>query len=246
MTVTAQLDLTSDSLAPRVLILDNDAETRAFIMGNLALCGFSVAGADSCEEALEKIPLLGTQAVILDQELSREDRDAFLARLRAMGDKEPLLIVLTSPCLVTREQAYGWGAAVVMCKPMDPQHLASRIRELLVPARLRWARRIESAGGLRKVSIRVDKLELGRGGARVPAPSSAVEGERVEFDIEINSEIPKKIHGIGVVRYVKGINGRQQAWGLEFDRLDVESVAVVDGLGRDGQPVAFIPGDFHA
>ena len=244
MTATAQLDRSSDSLAPRVLILGSDDEDRSFLMGNLAFCGLSVSGADSCTQALEKIPVLGIQALILDHELSRRDRENFIESLSSMGDRQPLLIVLTSPCLVSRAEAYSWGAAVVMSKPMDPQVLAARIRELLVPARQRWARRMEPSGNLRKVVVRVDKLELGRGGARVPATGTVIEGERVEFDIQIGAANPRQVRGIGVVRYITGTNGQQQTWGLEFDRLDVESVAVMDGIA--GSTVAFIPGDFHA
>lgn len=225
-----------------VLLVDNDWENRSFLRQELDSNGFIVSEADDDVMALEVLKDNPADIVIIDLELSRKQRKDLVAQLHSTRYGHPLVVMLSGPSAMSREEAYDLGASAMLSKPIEPSFLISRLNDLLVPPSTRWKSEPSSkTKPSKQVALSVDSLRLGRGGfSFTPASdSNVIEGQSVEFKVEINELSKWTLNGTGVVRYVKfDKSRRQQAWGIEFETLDEESLARVMAQN----PLSYIPG----
>jgi CheY-like chemotaxis protein len=137
---TASPDVTE---APLVLIVEDDAATRALYREGLHQAGFRVIEAHNGLQALDKARAEQPQVVLTDVAVPGMDGFEFGRALRRLdpGSTIPILAVTgRSEYLDEPERFRHAGIARVLLKPCDADRLARELRELLdqhSPARMR-------------------------------------------------------------------------------------------------------------
>ena len=230
--------------AKSVLLVDSDSENRLVLKEVLLLKGYEVHEAESLDETIEKLAHRKVAAIIIDLELPKAEREELVSRIQAEEFGKVAIFLLVASSAMTREDAYDLGAVAALSKPVDPSLLLARLESALVPPAVRW-RKAQTKHPRHQVALSLNKISLGRGGFTLNnEPNHQIfEGERVEFNVEINDLRPWRLKGTGVVRYVKldQKNRRQKAWGIEFESLDESSYDEVVHSIENGKPVSYIP-----
>jgi C4-dicarboxylate-specific signal transduction histidine kinase len=111
----------------RVLIIDDDADTRSNLGDILELDGYSVETAGSVAEALDRKswPLL--TAIILDRKLPDGSAENLLPRLRELAPQAAVLVVTGHADVQGAVAAIRQGAADYLLKPVDADELRARL-----------------------------------------------------------------------------------------------------------------------
>jgi CheY-like chemotaxis protein len=238
-----------------ILLIDDEPESCQFLDSELTVRGFKVSTVESLEEALGALEKSPFDAVILDVELSRAQRGRLMGALVDMQPRRPPLLVLASPSVISREEAYGWGASALMSKPINIDVLIRRIAELAVPLSRRPSADALAVRGGRIIKTKLPQQFLGRGGAVIPAAGleesgPLLEGTEVRFELTVQGEEDSPIKGNGVVRYVSvdAAAGVPRAWGIEFSSFDCEEAAADStpvALKTAAQATSYIPRMVH-
>jgi DNA-binding response OmpR family regulator len=134
------------SFEPRtVLVVEDDATTRAFLLDNLAADGFRVAGAAGAREGLRAIELRQPALVVLDLTLEDGNGLALLDRVRSsdglatrVDPDLPVLVLSGRSGDADRVRSFARGADDHLCKPFLYAELLGRVRALL--RRADWRR----------------------------------------------------------------------------------------------------------
>lgn len=133
---------------PRILIAEDDDLISSFIEKGLRARGYATQVVDDGEEAARLGLSDGFDLLILDMALPGRDGFRVLQRLRAEGNKMPVVVLTGRPELRDAVQCLDDGADDYMTKPFRFEELLARVR-----ARLRAPRTSEStvlvAGGVR-------------------------------------------------------------------------------------------------
>jgi DNA-binding response OmpR family regulator len=211
-----------------ILLIDGDTENRDFLKQEFESHDFTIFEADDSRQAIDILSAHAVDAVVLDLELSERQRKALMKEILSSKCGRPLVFILASPNEVSREEAYELGAAGAMSKPVNPAYLISRINTLLTPLANRWKQASASSRALTTVAASVSKGQLGRGGFAISTllDKELLEGETVEFKVEVNQEEDRwTLAGTGVVRYVNhdAKSRRPKGLGIEFESLDDSS-----------------------
>ena len=145
--------------APRVLVVEDDADIAGVLRRSLARAGYDVRRADDGVAALEASSVFEPDAVVLDLGLPRLDGVEVCRRLRREGDV-PILVLTARDDLEARVEGLDSGADDYLVKPFERQELLARLRALL---RRRPPRGSASlvVGDLR---LNVDRREAARAG----------------------------------------------------------------------------------
>jgi DNA-binding response OmpR family regulator len=138
-----------------LLVVEDDAATRDFLVENLAADGFSVASAAEPGEALRAIELRRPDLVLLDLLLGGGDGLAVLDRVRAadglgsrLDPELPVVVVSARGAEVDRVRGFARGADDYVVKPFSYAELVARVRAVLRRARGRGSRGLLRAGEL--------------------------------------------------------------------------------------------------
>lgn len=116
--------------APRVLVVDADAEVRNLVAGALRPEGMAVRHADDGPSAVAAA-VWRPQVVVLDVGLPRMNGLEVMARLRR-ADDDVAVILLTEPDAEgERVLGFEMGADDCVVKPFSPRELAARVRAVL-------------------------------------------------------------------------------------------------------------------
>src|SRR4051794_35180494 len=122
----------------RLLVVEDDGVTAAFLKDNLEADGFAVAAATRPDEALRAIESRGPALVILDVMLEGGSGLGVLDRVRASGggaakvDPElPVLVLSGRASELDRLRGFARGADDYLVKPFSYPELVARIRALL-------------------------------------------------------------------------------------------------------------------
>jgi signal transduction histidine kinase len=131
--VPAVLRLASPLAGLRVLVVDDDGDTRQLLATALGGQGARVTTAASVAEAMTTFAAEAPHVVVSDISMPDEDGFALLRRVRG-GDSAgvPVVAITAYARDEDREHALSAGFAAYMAKPFDPQELA---RVLLTLAR---------------------------------------------------------------------------------------------------------------
>jgi two-component system nitrate/nitrite response regulator NarL len=125
-----------------ILIVDDDADYRAFVSSILSRVGYSTREASSGEEALNSVRSERPSCVLLDVLLPGVTGYAVCKELRdEYGDALPIVFVTgerTDPG--DRVAGLLLGADDYVVKPFDPDELLARVRRMLVRAEFAGAR----------------------------------------------------------------------------------------------------------
>ena len=119
----------SGAVAPRLLVVESDAQTVAMARRCLVRAGFSVEVSTCMTQAMAWVERSWPDLVVLDPRLPGDDGLA-LQRLRARSD---VPVVMISPRGDEHERSWGLtlGADDFVPTPVSPEELVARVRSVL-------------------------------------------------------------------------------------------------------------------
>jgi CheY-like chemotaxis protein len=119
-----------------VLVVDDEAEVRAFICEILETEGYRTRGIDSGTGALRLVPLERPAVVLLDIYLTDLDGYTVASRIRELPATAhvPIIFISGADVPVHRTLAFGLGA-VYLRKPITAAHLLQTVSRALEPSR---------------------------------------------------------------------------------------------------------------
>ncbi|WP_328319691.1 response regulator transcription factor [Streptomyces sp. NBC_00388] len=161
--------------APRqrkILVVDDQPEVRVAVEDGLAVEGFEVRGEADGLAALSAVSSWQPDAVVLDVMMPVLDGLAVCRRLRAVGDRTPVLVLTALDSVSERVDGLEAGADDYLVKPFALDELVARVRALL----RRAAPADEEPGTLAYADLSVDPAT--RTGHRAGRP---IEFSRTEF-----------------------------------------------------------------
>jgi two-component system response regulator MprA len=182
-----------------VLVVDDERALRSALRRALALEGFATIESASGEAAIAVLRERSVDAVILDVLMPGIDGLEVCRRLRAAGDRTPILMLTARETVDDRVAGLEAGADDYLVKPFALQELIARLRALL--------RR--SAGEGAAEQLRFGPLTIDAGAYQVWIGGRELELTRTEFLLlELFVRNPRRV----LTRSV--INGR--VWGYDF------------------------------
>jgi two-component system sensor kinase FixL len=127
-------------LDPRVLIVDDDADTRSNLCDILELDHFQIETAGTVAETLNRKDWDRISAVILDRRLPDGNAEELLPRLRQLAPEAAVLIVTGYADLQGAIAALRQGAADYILKPINPDALRASLARVAERRRLTLAK----------------------------------------------------------------------------------------------------------
>ncbi|MEV7723724.1 response regulator transcription factor [Streptomyces sp. NPDC101733] len=115
----------------RILVVDDEPEVRAAVLDGLAVEGYEVRGAADGLAALSEVAAWEPDAVVLDVMMPVLDGLAVCRRLRAVGDRVPVLVLTALDSVSERVDGLEAGADDYLVKPFALDELIARVRALL-------------------------------------------------------------------------------------------------------------------
>ena len=117
---------------PRILVVDDDAESQELYVEILQWAGFDVCTAGDGFSAVEAATVEHPNAVLLDIEMPRKDGLAVLAELRSLPATALIpVIALTGFAEAADRARIAGGFAHVLEKPCDPRSLVNTLQRTL-------------------------------------------------------------------------------------------------------------------
>ncbi len=115
----------------RILVVDDEPAVQSALFRALTLEHYDVANASDGYEALERIGATPYEAIILDIAMPRMDGLEVCKRLRAGGDRTPVLMLTARGEVDDRVAGLDVGADDYLVKPFALRELLARVRALL-------------------------------------------------------------------------------------------------------------------
>src|SRR3954462_13446552 len=115
----------------RVLIVDDDRSLREALRRTLVLGGYETLFAANGREALAQVAAAAPDALVLDVGLPDLDGLEVCRRLRAEGNRVPVLMLTARDAVEDRIDGLDAGADDYLVKPFDLGELEARLRALL-------------------------------------------------------------------------------------------------------------------
>jgi DNA-binding response OmpR family regulator len=110
-----------------ILVIDDDADTRANLTDILELDTYRVECAGTVAEALSRDNWTQLSAILLDRKLPDGSAEELLPRLRKLAPQAAVLIVTGYADVQGAVAAIRLGAADYILKPIDPDELRNRL-----------------------------------------------------------------------------------------------------------------------
>ncbi|RFU84065.1 DNA-binding response regulator [Streptomyces triticagri] len=114
-----------------ILVVDDDPEVRAALDDVLTLEGYAVHTAPDGHAALAEVAAGEPDALVLDVMMPVLDGLAVCRRLRALGDRTPILVLTALDSVHDRVDGLDAGADDYLVKPFSLDELLARLRALL-------------------------------------------------------------------------------------------------------------------
>jgi CheY-like chemotaxis protein len=118
----------------RVLVVDDEADTRELLRTILARCGAEVTVAATAREALETLEQARFDVLVSDIVMPEEDGFSLIRRIRRLdaerGGRIPALALTASVRSEDRAQALAAGYQQHAAKPIEPAELAAAVGAL--------------------------------------------------------------------------------------------------------------------
>lgn len=191
----------------RVLVVEDDPLLGDGIRAGLAQSGFATDWVRDGMAAQLALDSGSPDAVVLDLGLPRLAGLELLRRLRAAGNKTPVVIVTARDAVEDRIKGLDSGADDYVVKPFDLQELAARLRAL-----------IRRAAGEASPLVRIGEVELDPAARRVRFRGAPVELPAREFAL-----LHALMLSAGRVLTREQLAERLYAWGeeVESNAIDV-------------------------
>jgi two-component system response regulator MprA len=166
----------------KVLVVDDEPAVRAALQRALALERHDVALAQDGQEALDALAESTVDAIVLDVMMPRVDGLEVCRRLRAAGDRTPVLMLTARDAIDDRVDGLDAGADDYLVKPFALRELNARLRALL--------RRVDSGGP----TLAFGDLVLDRSAREVYRSTRRIELSKTEFSLlELFLEHPRQV-----------------------------------------------------
>ena len=133
----------------RVLVVDDDRKTAAFVSKALKGDGFAVDVLHSGDDALSAILVTPFDAVVLDVMLAGRDGLSVVKQLRAHGNRTPVLLLSARGEVNERVEGLNAGADDYLPKPFVLDEVIARVRAL-----------VRRGGDVKSAVLRVADLSL--------------------------------------------------------------------------------------
>ncbi len=114
----------------RILVVDDERSVREAVARALTLEGYAVEQAADGEEALAMVRDRPPDAVVLDVLMPRVDGLEVCRRMRAAGDRTPVLMLTARDAVADRVAGLDAGADDYLVKPFALAELMARLRAL--------------------------------------------------------------------------------------------------------------------
>ena len=115
----------------RVLVVDDDAAVRQSLSTALGRDGYEVLAAEDGNAALARLVAASVDAIVLDVAMPEPNGLEVCRRLRARGDRTPILMLTARDLVDDRVAGLDAGADDYLAKPFALAELRARLRALL-------------------------------------------------------------------------------------------------------------------
>ncbi|HEX5927427.1 MAG TPA: response regulator transcription factor [Baekduia sp.] len=115
----------------RVLVVDDEVAVRTSLQRALGLERYEVDLAEDGHEALERVAAARYDAIVLDVSMPLLDGLEACRRMRAAGDRTPVLMLTARDAVDDRVAGLDAGADDYLVKPFALRELQARLRALL-------------------------------------------------------------------------------------------------------------------
>lgn len=115
----------------KILVADDEPEVRAAVEDGLTLEGYDVRGVGDGLAALSEVASWQPDALVLDVMMPVLDGLGVCRRLRAAGDRTPVLVLTALGSVSERVDGLDAGADDYLVKPFALDELGARVRALL-------------------------------------------------------------------------------------------------------------------
>lgn len=158
--------------AGRVLVVDDEANLRSMLDAVLTHNGFSVTLASNGARALEALAVEPADVVVLDVMMPEVDGFETCRRMRARGDRTPVLFLTARDSTADTVRGLDLGGDDYLHKPFMPTELVARVKALI--------RRVEPDDRCR---LRCGDLVLDEAAHTVERAGRPIDLSRREFDL---------------------------------------------------------------
>ena len=166
----------------KVLVVDDEPSVRSALQRALALERYDVRLAEDGQQALDVLAEGVVDAIVLDVMMPRIDGLEVCRRLRAAGDRTPVLMLTARDAIDDRVDGLDAGADDYLVKPFALRELNARLRALL--------RRVEPGGP----TLAFGDLVLDSSAHEVRRGARKIELSRTEFSLlELFLEHPRQV-----------------------------------------------------
>ena len=182
-----------------ILIVDDDRSLRDALRRTLTLSGFEVRSAEGGQQGLDLMAEAPPDAVVLDIGMPDVDGLEVCRRVRAAGDRVPILMLTARDAVADRIEGLDAGADDYLVKPFDVGELKARLRALL--------RRVETQDDPDAPAFEELRLDPNRHGVEVGG--TLVELTRTEYQLlELMMRNPRRVLPHSLIY--------ERVWGYDF------------------------------
>ena len=197
----------------RILVVDDEHAVRDALRRALALGGYDVQIAPGAEAALGLLRDARPDAIVLDVLMPGMDGLELCRRLRADGDRTPVLMLTARDAIGDRVLGLDAGADDYLVKPFALEELQARLRALL-----------RRSGAEQPGVLSFAGVSLDQGSHEVAREGRAIELTRTEFLLlELFLRNPRQVLERGTIF--------DRVWGYDFG-LSSNSLEVYVGYLR--------------
>ena len=183
----------------RILVVDDDRALRDALRRALVLGGYEAETAEGGQDGLTKVATRRPDALVLDVGMPDIGGLEVCRRLRASGNRVPVLILTARDAVADRIDGLDAGADDYLVKPFDVGELKARMRALL--------RRANHEADPQALTFEELKLDGARHGVEVGG--RFVELTRTEFGLlELLMANPRRVLPHGLIY--------DRVWGYDF------------------------------
>ena len=183
----------------RVLVIEDDDAVRAAVRRALLLAGYEVLQAADGQDGLLRAQTDVPDAIVLDLGLPDIDGVQVCRRLRAAGNRTPILMLTARAAVEERVDGLEAGADDYLVKPYDVRELQARLKAIM-------RRHVEGADGRR---LRFAELELDPDAHAARVSEREIELTRTEYQLlELLMLNPRRVLSSELIY--------DRVWGYDF------------------------------